>query len=312
MNAPILDHMAAVSDPIRCRLLRLLDRQELTVSELCTVLQLPQSTVSRHLKTLSDDDWVASRRDGTSRYYGMGLEALPADAQELWQLVRQQVAASPAAQHDDRRLKAVLDARRSKSRDFFASSAGQWERLRADLFGDRFHLHALLGLLDENAVVGDLGCGTGVIADALAPHVGRVLAIDGSAEMLQTARRRVRGHANVELRRGELEALPIDDAALDAAVLILVLHYVPEPSRVLAQVAGALKPGGRIVVADMFGHEREEYQQQMGHVWLGFSARQVTRLLEGAGFERVKVSPLPTDQEAKGPALFVAVARRIR
>jgi len=69
MVAPILDHMTALSDPTRCRMLLLLERHELTVSELCSVLQLPQSTVSRHLKVLGDAEWVTSRRDGTSRYY---------------------------------------------------------------------------------------------------------------------------------------------------------------------------------------------------------------------------------------------------
>ena len=68
--APILDHMAALADPIRCRMLLPLERHELTVNEICSVLQLPQSTVSRHLKTLADDGWVSSRRDGT----GLGLK----------------------------------------------------------------------------------------------------------------------------------------------------------------------------------------------------------------------------------------------
>ena len=71
MIAPILEHMTALSDPTRCRMLLLLERHELTVSELCAVLQMPQSSVSRHLKTLADDDWVTSRRDGTSRFYSM-------------------------------------------------------------------------------------------------------------------------------------------------------------------------------------------------------------------------------------------------
>ncbi len=76
MVAPILDHMTALSDPTRCRMLLLLEKHELTVSELCAVLQMPQSSVSRHLKTLADDDWVTSRRDGTSRFYSMPVDDL--------------------------------------------------------------------------------------------------------------------------------------------------------------------------------------------------------------------------------------------
>src|SRR5438094_8902735 len=118
---PILRHIAAVADPTRCRLLRTLKRQELTVSELCGVVQLPQSTVSRHLKTLADDGWILSRRDGTSRFYGMAASELAEDARQLWALVDGQVGAGAAAQEDARRLEEVLAGRRSRSREFFAS-----------------------------------------------------------------------------------------------------------------------------------------------------------------------------------------------
>ena len=55
---PLLDSLSALADPVRSRMLWLLDQQELTVSELCAILQLPQSTVSRHLKMLADAEWV--------------------------------------------------------------------------------------------------------------------------------------------------------------------------------------------------------------------------------------------------------------
>ena len=54
MTTAIFDDLTTLADATRSRMLLLLERHELTVSELCTVLQLPQSTVSRHLKTLSD------------------------------------------------------------------------------------------------------------------------------------------------------------------------------------------------------------------------------------------------------------------
>src|SRR6188472_1764971 len=102
MNAPILDHMSALSDQTRCRMLLLLERHELTVS---------------------DDDWVASRRDGTSRFYSMPADDLDSGAKRLWPLIREQVVATSAAGQDDRRLKGVLTRRRAKSQEFFASAA---------------------------------------------------------------------------------------------------------------------------------------------------------------------------------------------
>ena len=311
MNQPaILDHLSALSDPTRSRLLLLLDRHELTVGELCSVMQLPQSTVSRHLKALADSGWIAARAEGTSRLYTMTREDLDPPARRLWLLVREQVGPTPAALQDQRRLLAALAERRTKSQEFFASSAGQWDRFRDDLFGDRFHLAALAALAGGDRVVGDLGCGTGQVSAVLAPFVARVIAVDASAAMLQAAKKRLQGLGNVDLRRGDLEALPIDDARLDVATLMLVLHHVPEPERALAEVARVLKPGGRTIVVDMLPHDRENYRQQMGHVWLGFSEEHIGRLLDDAGFADARVVALAPDPRAKGPGLFVATGQK--
>jgi ubiquinone/menaquinone biosynthesis C-methylase UbiE len=309
MNArapAILDHLTALSDVTRSRLLLLLDRHELTVTELCNIMQLPQSTVSRHLKALVDSGWIAARAEGTSHLYTMTREELDGAARRLWLLVREQVGPTPAAVQDERRLQMALSERRTKSQEFFSSSAGQWDRLRDELFGDRVHLAALAALADGDSVVGDLGCGTGQVSAALASFVTRVVAVDTSAAMLEAAKRRLAGFDNVDLRRGELEALPIDDDRLDVAVLMLVLHHVPEPAKVLAEVARVLKPGGRVVVGDMLPHDRENYRQQMGHVWLGFSDDQIRLMLTEAGFQRIRIVALPPDARVKGPGLFVA------
>ena len=93
---PILEHLAALADGTRARLMHVLEGQELTVSDLCAVLQLPQSTVSRHLKILSDDGWVLGRADGTSRRYR--IPALAADRRRLWELVRGEVSAADLAE----------------------------------------------------------------------------------------------------------------------------------------------------------------------------------------------------------------------
>lgn len=304
----ILEHMSALSDPTRCRMLLLLEKHELTVSELCAVLQMPQSSVSRHLKTLADDRWVTSRRDGTSRFYGMAMQDLDPGAQRLWPLIREQIAGTNGAEHDERRLKSVLAKRRSKSEEFFASASGQWDQMRSELFGDRFHLHALLALVDPSITVGDLGCGTGQVSELLAPHVAKVVAVDGSTDMVQAARKRLKTLPQVEVRRGDMEALPIDDGQLDVAIVALVLHHVPEPARALAEVRRVLKGDGRIMIVDMLSHDRVEYQQQMGHVWLGFSEKTIKKYLEAAGFNRIATTVLPADEDAKGPALFVTTA----
>jgi ubiquinone/menaquinone biosynthesis C-methylase UbiE len=307
---PVFGHLTTLSDPLRVRMLLVLEGQELPVSDLCEVLQLPQSTVSRHLKTLADDRWVASRRDGTSRLYSLMLDDLTAPSRGLWTLVRDQMAETPAARQDGHRLAAVLDARRAKSQAFFSSAAGQWDRMRDELFGLTFHLHGLIGFLDDRWTVADLGCGTGRTADVLASFVTRVIAVDASEEMLAAARERLVAHQNIDIRQGTLEALPLDDASVDAVHLGLVLHHIAEPATVLSEASRVLRPGGRLLITDMLPHDRDEYRQQMGHVWLGFSETQLARYLRAAQFTGLRVRALPPDPRAKGPSLFVATARR--
>jgi ArsR family transcriptional regulator len=193
---------------------------------------------------------------------------------------------------------------------FFDSAAGQWEKLREELFGRASYLQALPALLDARWVVADLGCGLGQVSAAFAPFVARVIAVDRSADMLQAARRRLRDLANVEVRRGDLEALPLAGGEADAATLLLVLHHLPDPAAALAETARVLRRGGRVMIVDMLPHDREEYRQQMGHVWLGFGEDQLRRLLEAASFDNVRIVALPTAPEAKGPALFVAAATK--
>src|SRR5581483_8517613 len=108
---PVFGHLTTLSDPLRVRMLLVLEGQELPVSDLCDVLQLPQSTVSRHLKTLADDGWVASRREGTSRLYSLMVDELSPASRGLWTVVRDQMTDAATARQDARRLKAVLDGR---------------------------------------------------------------------------------------------------------------------------------------------------------------------------------------------------------
>ncbi|MCZ6765788.1 MAG: metalloregulator ArsR/SmtB family transcription factor [bacterium] len=306
----ILDHMAALSDPYRCRLLFLLEDRELTVSDLCAVMQLPQSTVSRHLKTLGDRGWVESRPDGPRRLYRATGDGLGESAQKLWELTRDEVLETSWCQSDRRRLESVLARRRSRSQEFFDASGAGWDSLRDDLFGSTFHLAALMALMPGASVVGDLGCGTGTVIETLAPFVRTLIGVDSSDAMIAAASARLRRFDNVELRPGELTALPIDDAVLDMATLMLVLHHLECPEAAIAEASRATKPGGRILIVDMLPHDRAEYRQEMGHVWMGFSREKIERYLSDAGFGETHFVALPPAPEAKGPELFAVSAKK--
>jgi ArsR family transcriptional regulator len=306
-TSPILDRMDALADASRSRLLCLLETQELTVSELQAVLQQPQSTVSRHLKILGTAGWVVSRVEGTSRWYSLD-DRLPASAMRLWQTVRDEVVALPAVRHDRERLRAVLAARRTTSKAFFSSAAGEWDAVRRELFGAGTELSGLLGLLDQRWVVADLGCGTGQVAASVAPFVAQVVAVDDSPEMLSTAAGRLADLDNVDVRQGELESLPVADDELDVAILSLVLHHIVDPLSVLSEVRRALRPGGKVLIIDMMPHDRDEYRRDMGHVWSGFAEADLSGWLKSSGLIPTRYRSLPADPAALGPTLFVASA----
>lgn len=305
----LIDRLASLGDENRLRLLVLLDRHEFTVSELTAVSQLPQSTVSRHLKVLSGDGWIRSRQDGTSRFYRISTD-LDADATELWAVSRRALRDAAWVEEDAERARVVLAERRSRSEEFFSESASRWDEVRTELFGGAADVSALFGLLEPEWVVGDLGAGTGALTEKVAPFVRRVIAIDRSPEMLDAARTRFTSVENAEVQEGELESLPIEAATFDLVFLVLVLHYVVDPQRALAEAHRTLKPGGRLVIVDMRSHGRDEYRQTMGHLWPGFGVRQMNDWAESVGFARYRHAGLQPDPEAAGPLLFVGTATK--
>lgn len=308
--ALVFDRLGTLADPTRSRVLLLLEGTELTVGELCQVLQLPQSTVSRHLKILADEGWVTARDAGASRLYTLVPSRLDPEAKRLWNVVREQVSVSASAHQDARRRLSVLNARRVKIQTFFKTAAPSWDRMRTTLIGARTDLLALMDLLDDRWVVGDLGCGTGILSEAVAPAVARVIAVDQSGAMLSAAKRRLSTFGNVDVRTGSVESLPIGDNELDVTLLFMVTHFVLEPVKVLTEVRRVLKPGGRLLVMDLTAHEHDEYTQQLGHIWQGFTEDQVRAWVIEAGLTAARYRVLPADTAAKGPALFTLVARK--
>ncbi len=308
----VFDRLSALSEPIRARLLRVLSLQELAVGELARVVQTSQPTVSRHLKQLDAGGWVLKRKVGTATYYRLVAGELAADARALWDLVSAEIdleaedSASSYAE-DVRRLDAVLAQRTADSEELFRRLGGRWDGVRRELFGEGYLLDALAALLPPDLVVADLGCGTGAVLPVLAPVVSRVIGVDREAAMLEVAAERSAGFANVELRRGLLDALPLDDASVSVALCQLVLHHVRDLPPVFREAARVLAPGGRFVVVDMVEHDREDYRDTMGHQHLGFAEATVAALAAGAGLRVRSWRVLAADPAAQGPALFVAI-----
>jgi ArsR family transcriptional regulator len=314
----VIPIFSALADPQRARMLRLLERVELAVGELASALQLPQSTMSRHLKALFHAGIVTKRAEGTATLYRLTVESLAPNARVAWELLRGSMHGSTngasginaTCADDDRRLAEVLAARNPDGVGFFGRVGGEWSGLRRGLFGERFAAEALLALTPREWVVADLGCGTGEITAEIAPFVRKVVAIDREAAMLDATRRRVRELNNqdidVEVRRGDLAQLPAKAGEFNACVLSLVLHHVRDTTAVLACARRALARGGVILVIDMVAHERAEYRTTMGHQHLGFSEEAMHAMAKSAKCTLELYRSLRPAIDARGPGLFVA------
>jgi ArsR family transcriptional regulator len=300
----LIELLRTLADPIRLRMVRLLETGPagggagLSVGELAEILKLPQSTVSRHLKTLVDGGLADTRREGTSTFYRLSAAAGQNATRQLRDVARSHLDHDPQAKNDTHRLSAVLRKREAArwggAESFFGKHAPQWDQLRAKWFGDTFHLEGLLALLDPEWTVADIGTGTGAMLPLLAPHVKEVIAVDPTPAMLKGARARIRelNLANVTVRQGSAEGLPIDAAAADVALLTLVLAYTEDPPAALREVRRILKPGGILLILDLQPHAVEFFREKLNHRWMGFSQAQLAEWLAAAGFVSIRWHPL--------------------
>lgn len=309
-HLPLLQRFSALGDLARLRIMRLLDREELSVGELAAALQLPQSTVSRHLKLLHEGGWITKRAAGTASMYRVGEQSLDPQMRDLWKLARTQMGSTPVLDQDEARLAEVLAGRRIDSKSFFGQIGGEWDALRRELFGESFTAEALLMLVHHDWIVADLGCGTGNASEQLAPLVKKVIAIDREPAMLDAATKRLRNFNNVEFRKGELTQLPLRDGEVDVALTFLVLIHIESPGDALREMARVIKPGGHALIVDLIPHNRESYLHTMGHRHLGFDEKQVKSWAKSAGFNEVRYRKLRPAINSKGPGLFVATLRK--
>ena len=280
-----------LGDEARLRLLRVLSKERLNVTELTGVLGLAQSGVSRHLGLLKDAGLVAEERDGGFSYYRLA-PSMAAGDHPLASVLQSQFAAAAsdaAVRADEARLQEVLRLRKEN----FDAHAGPDTRDARQLVPGRSWAawSRALGLLMPTLKVADLGCGEGYLTIEAARWASRVIAVDRSEAVLKRAkalarRRRV---SNVIWKKGELEKLPVRDATVDVAMLSQALHHAHNAERAIAEAARITVPGGRVLVLDLRRHQEEWVRGKLGDRRLGFDDDELKRLLVGAGLADVRV-----------------------
>lgn len=290
----------ALGDPTRLRLLRTLAVGPFHVNELVAILGAGQSTVSRHLRLLAEADLVACRRTRTWAYYSLAKDGKSFSARQLASLEAEWAS---LANPDQASIDAALARRRASTAAFFKTRATDWDRLRDELLGPPAHIDRLVELVGVAGTVVDLGTGTGVLLERLAPGCARLIGVDSSPEMLDGARRRARkaNLANAELRLGALEHLPLSDGEANTMVANLVLHHVADLQPVLREMRRGLAPGGRIVIAELTDSADESFWSSLGAQHPGFRPNDLATALEGAGFRDARIAPLFTNGNAPSP-----------
>ncbi|WP_374547666.1 ArsR/SmtB family transcription factor [Rhodoblastus sp.] len=303
--------LAAIGEESRLRLYALLADAELAVSELVTILGQSQPRVSRHLKLLLEAGLVERRREGAWAFFRASDKGAPA---ALAQAILSGLAADdPAFSADRARLGEVRAARAAQAQKYFEAHAPVWDETRR-LHAPEAEVEA--AILDAARNGGprwrrllDIGCGAGRTLELLAPYAESALGIDLSAAMLGVARARVEqaGLRHVNLRQGDIYALPVEPESADLAVLHQVLHYLDNPARALREAARALAPGGRLIVVDFAPHQNEMLREKHEHRRLGFAAAEVADYLRQAGLEPVLHHDLAPGDSAGEDKLTVSL-----
>lgn len=272
--------LKVLADATRVRLLALLEREELTVAELSSITRLAQPRVSTHLARLKEAGLVRDRRAGVSAYYRFDEAALDSAQRALWHALSAG-SDDPLLRQDAERVPAVL-ATRAADQNWADSVAGDMERHYSPGRTWEALARSALPLLQPGDVL-DIASGDGVLAELLAPHSHRYVCIDTSARVVAAAAERLRRFRNVEVREGDMHALPFDEGSFDLVVLMHALTYASKPAQAVAEAARVLKRGGRLLLSSLARHEHRGVVEAYGHANLGFSDKELRKFAEKAG-----------------------------
>jgi ubiquinone/menaquinone biosynthesis C-methylase UbiE len=161
---------------------------------------------------------------------------------------------------------------------FFERVSVEWDEMRSSFYNEEV-IDALAerAEVDELSRVVDVGTGTGFVAAGLAPRVTSVVGVDSSPATLAVAADNLDalGLDNVRLTEGTVDALPLDDDSVDAAVANMVLHHAQDPTAMLTEMARVVRPGGMVAITDEVEHTYEWMRTEQADLWLGFAERNV-------------------------------------
>ena len=283
-----------LTDPTRLRILRLMEKEALTVSELQEILGMKQARISAHLACLREAGWVAVRREGRRAYYSADLPGAPA---RLIEAALEAARSLPERDRDAAGLRVALQKRKDEARVFFNQVAGRFGRNYGPGRSWQALARMLLRLVGP-VVVADLGSGEGLVSQLLARRARRVIAIDNSEKMVAFGRRQARKNhlRNLEFRLGDLENPPLELGSVDVALLSQALHHAANPPRAVQSAHRILRKGGQILILDLERHHFDAARKLYGDHWLGFSQTDLHGWLAQAGFKDISIEVVSREE----------------
>ncbi|APH72798.1 ArsR/SmtB family transcription factor [Aquibium oceanicum] len=282
-----VDSLKAVAESSRMRILFLLSRGDLTVSDLTEILNQSQPRVSRHLKLLLDESLIGRYQEGSWAYFHLSDQTF--ERELVSGLIARIDTSQSPVDRDLERLEAVKRRRQERAASYFESNAASWDRIRSLHVPEEAVERSIVGLVGEKPFRSmlDLGTGTGRMLEILSPFYQHGIGVDMSREMLAIARAKLddAGITNAQVRQGDIYAPPAERDQFDLVTIHQVLHYLDQPGRAIAEAGRVLRPSGRLLIVDFAPHEMEFLRDEHAHVRLGFTERQIADWLEEASLD---------------------------
>ena len=286
----LLGALRGASEATRLRILALVSRAELTVSELTRILEQSQPRVSRHLKVMCEAGLLSRIQEGSWAFYRLADRGTGAStARSLIGLLDQERAGTA---RDLQRLALVQAEHVEEAARYFRENAAKWDMIRGLYMANEDVEQAMIEAVGDGVQTHlDVGTGTGQVIRLLGHRVSRGLGVDASREMLSVARANLEsaGLAHCQVRQADLMALPIGDGSMDLVTIHHVLHFLDDPGGAVKEAARTLRDAGSALIVDFAPHDIESLRDEHAHRRLGFDDSEVRAWCHTAGLENVRM-----------------------